>query len=183
MRLKQHLCCRPDVWDTVKRQLCRITFWDATVCAAADSISRAAVPDDSSSAALPSTVLLVSAGLSLVKQAHYPWLPCRQEEGGDGEQEVMIHSVQVKLAPLINPLIWSECPVPSLSSAEAVASSRDWFETGCMLDSKWFVLIGENSVYYKVFVSLKAVFPSVNIHLLVNEEKLTMKTSSILCIF
>lgn len=78
------------------------------VTTASDSIStcRAAVPGDSPSVALPSAVLCPSAGLSLVKQTHYPrWLPYRQEEGGDGEQEVMIRSVQVKLAPLITPLI------------------------------------------------------------------------------
>lgn len=50
------------------------------------------------------TVLGISVGLSLVRQTHY-LLPYRQEEGGDGEQEVMIHSVQVKLVPLITPLI------------------------------------------------------------------------------
>ena len=80
----------------------------ALSAAAADSISacQAAVPDDLSSVALPSTVLCLSAGLSLVKQTHYPrWLPYRQEEGGDGAQEVMIRSVQVKLAPLITALI------------------------------------------------------------------------------
>lgn len=67
---------------------------------------QAAVPDDLSSVALPSTVLCLSAGLSLVKQTHYPHrAPYRQEEGRDGEREVMIRSVQVKLAPLITPLI------------------------------------------------------------------------------
>lgn len=35
------------------------------------SVSRAAVPDDLSSVALSSTVLCLSAGLSLVKQIHY----------------------------------------------------------------------------------------------------------------
>lgn len=78
------------------------------IVAAADSISacQAAVPGDFLSVTLPSTVLCLSAGLSFVKQNHYPhWLPYRQEEGGDGEQEVMIRSVQVKLAPLITPLI------------------------------------------------------------------------------
>lgn len=69
------------------------------------SVRRAAVPEDMSSVAF---TLHCPAGLSLEKQTHYPhWLPYRQEEGGDGEQEVMIHSVQVKLAPLITPLIWS----------------------------------------------------------------------------
>lgn len=67
----------------------------------------ASVPDDWLSVALPSTVLCRSAGVSFVKQAHYPrWLPHRQEGGGgDAKRELMIRSVQLKLAPLITPLI------------------------------------------------------------------------------
>lgn len=64
----------------------------------------------------------MSLGLSLARQRHYP-LPYRQEEGRDGEQEVMIRSVQVKLAPLITLLIgWlaAGCDAPPF-----VASASD----------------------------------------------------------
>lgn len=115
---------------------------------AADSISacQAAVPGDLSTVTLPSTVLCLSAGLSLVKQTHYPcWLPYRQAEGGDGKQEVMICSVQVKLAPLITPLIGQ------LQNAMLLHGMAVWLTINDMF------LLWRNSFCWNIFVYLETL--------------------------
>lgn len=107
--------------------------------------SRAAVPGDSSSVALPSAVLCLSAG-ALISEANTLPVPGlridRRRKEGDGEQEVMIRSVQVKLAPLITPLIglWCRTRHPPTSptllslSLGAVMSSGD--QRGCVVNYK-----------------------------------------------
>lgn len=73
-----------------------------------------------------------------MKQTHYLTLTYGQEGGGDGEQEAMNRSVQVKLATLITPLIGQlqNAMLLSLSCSD---------ETECTVNNKLFVLIVENS--------------------------------------